>query len=394
MKTAIEFLTAYRGDNSFLLSLQKQYLNKGYLSPKQTACLELAWEKAQKAAPVTQQQQTKEEEMATKTRVPHPTEFFELETETVPGETIAQGETPAIDQVQAVLQKLAATVVSEALAGCDAKIAAFDAKLAKLTTGQPIMKIRLGDGAPVKTLTKEAHPLLPKILKTVAIGENVMLVGPAGSGKTTLAEQVAEALGAKFGHLSLSAGASESWLFGRNTPTGFVPAEFAERFEHGGVFLLDEMDAADANMLIVINTALANGHLFNPMTGRTVKRHADFVCIAGCNTFGLGGNGQYTGRNRLDAATLDRFVLIPVDYLESLEAKLCADKSLLKKLQGARKKLAERNAPQIISTRFIARAHTLVSVCGYSEEDAIYTLTASWPKGLASEVGLNEVPAF
>jgi energy-coupling factor transporter ATP-binding protein EcfA2 len=391
MTTAIDFLKGYRGNNNFLLSLQKQFTNKGYLSPKQTACLELAWEKARKNAPApvtTKTEDEKEETMATKTRIPHPAEFFELETETV--EPATAGETPATDQVQEMLNKL----FSATLAQWTAKLEVEAAKAKVMLNQQPIMKIRLGDGAPVKALTKEAHPLLPKILNTVAAGENVMLVGPAGSGKTTLAEQVAEALGSKFGHLSLSAGASESWLFGRNTPQGFVPAEFAERFEHGGVFLLDEMDAADANMLIVINTALANGHLFNPMTGRTVSRHANFVCIAGCNTFGLGGNGQYTGRNRLDAATLDRFVLIPVDYLESLEAKLCPDKGLLKKLQGARKKLQERNAPQIISTRFIARAHKLVSVCGYSEEDAIYTLTAAWPKGLAGEVGLSDTPAF
>lgn len=43
-----------------------------------------------------------------------------------------------------------------------------------------------------------------------------------------------------------------------------------EFYEEGGVFLLDEVDAADANVLLVINQALANGHL--PVPNRTDTR--------------------------------------------------------------------------------------------------------------------------
>ena len=39
------------------------------------------------------------------------------------------------------------------------------------------------------------HEVFDDILPTVAVGENVYLVGPAGSGKTTIAKQIAEALG-------------------------------------------------------------------------------------------------------------------------------------------------------------------------------------------------------
>jgi cobaltochelatase CobS len=53
-----------------------------------------------------------------------------------------------------------------------------------------------------------------------------------------------------------------------------------------------------------------------------VSKHPDFVCVAGANTFGLGANRMYVGRNQLDAATLDRFCVITWDYNTSLESKI------------------------------------------------------------------------
>ena len=43
-----------------------------------------------------------------------------------------------------------------------------------------------------------AHKFLPTLLQAVAAGCSPFLVGPAGSGKTTLCEQVAKALGRPF----------------------------------------------------------------------------------------------------------------------------------------------------------------------------------------------------
>ena len=129
------------------------------------------------------------------------------------------------------------------------------------------------------------------------------MVGPAGCGKSHLAEQIAKALGLRFGSISCSAGMSEGQITGRLIPTGdggrfeYQRSQFVEFYEEGGVFLLDEIDAADANVLLVINQALANGHL--PVPNRTTnpqaKRHPDFVLIAAANTFGNGANRMYVG---------------------------------------------------------------------------------------------------
>lgn len=64
----------------------------------------------------------------------------------------------------------------------------------------------------------------------------MLLIGPAGCGKTTLAQQIADGLGLRFGMISLAAGISESALVGRFV---YVPASFVDFYENGGLFLLD-----------------------------------------------------------------------------------------------------------------------------------------------------------
>lgn len=176
-----------------------------------------------------------------------------------------------------------------------------------------------------------AHPLFEKCARLVAAGLNVLLVGPAGSGKTHLAHAVADALGLDFGAVSCTAGMSESQLLGWLLPTGdggrfeYNPAQFISLTEAGNsLFLFDELDAADPNLLLVANTAFANGGLHVPQ-----RLHAPYVTkgdrafyMATANTYGSGADMQYAGRNQLDAATLDRFYVLDVSYHAELEAAI------------------------------------------------------------------------
>src|SRR5262249_40226256 len=162
------------------------------------------------------------------------------------------------------------------------------------------------------------------VLMLARARRNVLLVGPAGSGKTHLAKQVAQALGLDFAHISCSAGMSEGQLLGRLVPTGeagrfeYLRSEVVRCYEEGGVFLFDEIAAADSNTLLVINSALANGQMCVPNRPHNpvAVKHPDFVCMAAANTFGTGADRQYVGRNQLDESTLDRFRIgqIEMDY--------------------------------------------------------------------------------
>ena len=241
-----------------------------------------------------------------------------------------------------------------------------------------------------RKLTKAASPYLGEALIQAKVGMNTLLVGPAGCGKTTLAEQVAEATGLRFGYISLTMGASETWIVGRWTAKGeFINAEFTEFYKNGGVFLLDEVDAADANLLMLINTALSQPYMLNPMTGEKMAKHKDFICVAAANTFGKGGNAVYTGRNRLDFAFLNRFAcgVIEMDYVESIEKQLCPDNALRNKLRKARKFLIDKSTAEMITTRDMANAFALMSQ-GIDEKRIMEKMTASWPKELVDQSGL------
>ncbi|MBE3098152.1 MAG: AAA family ATPase [Planctomycetes bacterium] len=241
-----------------------------------------------------------------------------------------------------------------------------DEKVAEARLPRPI-EVHLDDGRKV-TLEGRVHFQFQALMEFVQEGHrNILMVGPAGSGKTTLAKSMAEALQLPFGFISLSAGVTETHLLGRVLPKadgswGHVPTRFVEVYEGGGVFLLDEMDGADSNVLVAINAAMANGLLCNPVTGQVHVRHKDCYILAAGNTWGRGGDAQYVGRNQLDAATLDRFILstLRVTYDRDLERDLArgalseaqADE-LLAWVDTLRTRIAEHRLRRVASTRLV-----------------------------------------
>lgn len=225
----------------------------------------------------------------------------------------------------------------------------------------PVQRIQVNDG-PINKVSSKINPLLPRLVVNAKNHIHTMLVGPAGCGKTTVAYQLAETLNLPFSSVCLTAGASETWLFGRQTPNGFTEGPFSKRYREGGVFLADEMDAADANLLLSINTALSHSEMLNPMNGEIIEKHKDFIFVGAANTNGKGANHMYTGRSRLDAATLDRFVLLSMTYDSKLEKELCHDTRMYDFLSQLRRQLQDQECDEFISTRaFVAAQKQLNS---------------------------------
>jgi cobaltochelatase CobS len=181
----------------------------------------------------------------------------------------------------------------------------------------PTIRIEIPARDPVEIARQ--HERFPLLLQVLACGLNVLLVGPAGTGKTSAARAAAQALGLEFACLSVGPQTSKSDLLGFVDAGGtYRESLFVSAYRDGGVFLLDEMDAGNAGVLTVLNAALSGDVM--PTPAGMVKRSARFICVAGANTYGQGASRQYVGRNQLDAATLDRFAVLdwPVD--EGLEA--------------------------------------------------------------------------
>ena len=240
------------------------------------------------------------------------------------------------------------------------------------------------------------HPKFKDIVEKLQLNADkcVYLCGGAGTGKTTLAEQVADVMDLPFGFLSCTEGMSEAHLLGRMLFDGqYVASEFVTLYEGGGVFLLDEMDAMDSNVAVVINSALANGKVSVPnrKDNPIAKRHENFFVIGAGNTWGTGqGSNMYSGRNKLDSATLDRFWGIEVNYDAKLEKMLAVCPKMYDAVFTLRSRVAEYNINRIVGTRRFKDAGR----CHANGKNVKYLLdhiTTGWTKEEINKVGIKDI---
>lgn len=180
----------------------------------------------------------------------------------------------------------------------------------------------------------------------IEAGQAVLLTGEAGSGKTTMAIQIAEELGLKFSSVSMTRQTTLSYLLGfMNVKGKYIPSLLRIAAEFGGMFLMDELDAADPNVVLALNT-IENGFISFP--DKIVKLHKDFRWVATANP--ADEHSHYTGRSKLDGATLDRFDEIDVPRDEKLEAAL-VDPETFRHMNAAREVLMAMNSQKRITMR-------------------------------------------
>lgn len=178
-----------------------------------------------------------------------------------------------------------------------------------------------------KTTTKIESALDPNfenILHLVAAHENVYLYGPAGSGKNTIAEQIAEALGVEFYYQNTLVTKFDVSGY-KNAQGEYEETPFYKAWKNGGLFFADELDNSTAEAIIALNAALANGYYTfpNPNSSEKVAKNPNFFCIAAGNTNGQGATEEYCGRYQMDESSRDRFAFIEIGYNEKVEESIC-----------------------------------------------------------------------
>lgn len=168
------------------------------------------------------------------------------------------------------------------------------------------------------------HHALPDIIQFLTTAKQALIVGPTGSGKSTIALNAAQALGVKFGAISCNDEISKSEFIGyRDIDGNYITPEFLSMYENGGVFLIDEYDSMPASVAVVLNAAFDRTNRLSVPTRiekPVAKKHKDFYCILAGNTWG-GGSLEYSARDIQDRAFLDRFKAfkVEVDYDQKLE---------------------------------------------------------------------------
>ena len=210
------------------------------------------------------------------------------------------------------------------------------------------VKIEIGEKPAIEI--EKQHKAFDDLLTVSVARLNAMLTGPAGSGKTTAAEKVSEVMNLPFSAISFGPLTMQSQLVGYEDAHGvYHETAFVKAYKDGGVFLGDEMDAAGPAVLVTINMALANGSMATP--AGMIKRHENFIFIAGANTYGNGADRQYVGRAQLDAATLDRFASIDWDYDLDLERRISGNDVWVDTVQRYRRNAENHSLKVVISPR-------------------------------------------
>lgn len=236
-------------------------------------------------------------------------------------------------------------MVDEELAGLHEKIEALEKR------ESPTIAVKVGDLPKVEL--KKQHEVFERVLRYVANDLKVYLVGPAGSGKTTLAMNIAKAMQVPF-YMTPAILLKYDLLGFVDAAGTYHETPFYRAYKDGGIFLFDEIDASSPEALVAFNAAIENGHAVFPCG--TIEKHKDFRVIAAANTFGIGATRQYVGRNQLDAATLNRFVFVEMGYDEALEMALAdpqneQEKRYLENIRTWRKRCEELRILHIISPR-------------------------------------------
>jgi len=181
----------------------------------------------------------------------------------------------------------------------------------------------------------EEDPGVSKVIEfAIKRRKNLLLVGPTGCGKSSLAIQVSARLKERLEIVSLDGETStdhvigKPWIIQENgqTVTKMAKGAVLRAYSEGKGVLLEEVDMAQADILASVHRILETQSKFyvsNIGEQEIFPRHRDFFTIATANTIGTGEDTfMYSGTKPLNQAFMNRFSLtVLMDYLPADKEK-------------------------------------------------------------------------
>jgi midasin (ATPase involved in ribosome maturation) len=163
------------------------------------------------------------------------------------------------------------------------------------------------------------------LIRSGVRGQNIMMTGPAGCGKTMAAKALVNALDRPDYYFNLGATQDPratligNVTFDKETGTSFSEALFVKAIQQeNAVILLDELSRAHPDAWNILMTVLDSGQRYLRLDEAedqaTIKVADGVTFIATANI----GN-EYTSTRTMDKALMDRFTIIEMDLLSSTE---------------------------------------------------------------------------
>lgn len=197
-----------------------------------------------------------------------------------------------------------------------------------------VPKVNIKNDDPVLAFIKDAPSIKPTnlemsdtkwkyLVRSAIRGKNIMMVGPAGCGKTQAAKSLPDAIKNPFFYFNLGATQDpRSTLIGnthfKEGETIFDKSPFVKAIEtENAIILLDELSRAHPEAWNILMTVLDEGQRYLRLDESVnapiikVAKGVSFIATANIGT-------EYTSTRVLDRALMDRFEIIEVDIL-SLE---------------------------------------------------------------------------
>jgi nitric oxide reductase NorQ protein len=163
------------------------------------------------------------------------------------------------------------------------------------------------------------------IVRAVLRGENIMLRGDAGTGKTLAVTTVAKVMDRPFFYFNLGATQDpRSTLIGnthfnKETGTYFAQSTFVKAIQtEGAVILLDELSRAHPEAWNILMTVLDESQRYlriDESPDTEVVKVADGVSFLATSNEGI----QYTSTRKVDFALADRFAILEMDILSKMQ---------------------------------------------------------------------------
>lgn len=159
------------------------------------------------------------------------------------------------------------------------------------------------------------RPIDKLVTNLLDLKETVLLVGEAGSGKTTMCEKIAGDRFVDFLRIALDDSATLRDFIGtiqaKEGKTFFNPGLLLDTIQKPSVILFDEFNSLPPSRLFFLHELLDHRRLFVKEEKKFYKVHEECQIVLACNP----PSTKYSGTNRMNAALIDRCSVVHVPII-------------------------------------------------------------------------------